>query len=95
MERTTPTGHEASAPLVVSPVPRSLLVDAHLSAAARGVAVEALARSGRLNVAELASRLPETADEVLDAVGLLLTHGYAILTGETLEFTPAFGWPVA
>ena len=78
---------------LVTAVPSTLLTDARLSAAARGLAVEALANEGHLDVAEVASRVSESVNEVLDAVQLLLEGGYAVLTGEVLTLTPAEGWP--
>lgn len=94
MESTAPH-RRPQQPLLVTTVPTSLLTDARLSGAARGIAAEAMARAGRLNVAEVAARDGESVDVVLDAVAVLLEHGYAVLTGETLELTPAYGWAAA
>lgn len=79
-------------PLLLTAIPTVLLSDAHLTCGARGLAAEALWRGGQLDVAEVASRVPEGVNEVLDAVQLLLVGGYAELHGEVLTLTAPQGW---
>lgn len=92
-EPTATPRHErgrAAVPIVI--VPASVVADPVLSLTAKGLVLEASASQARLDVATVARRAVESADDVLDAVGDLLRLGYATLEVDQLVLTPVAGW---
>lgn len=95
-DRSTPVRQEhPSTPLNLVTVPVQAIDDDRLSWTARGLYLGALAAGGELDVAVVARAAvhhpTESVDDLLDAVGQLLHHGYVTLTGDTMTITGQVG----